>query len=79
MSENTARLQGMKNTKLEIKLIKRGRKPGTTYCLEWKDYTNNSKPQQIKMINKVLREKSDCVVCRSSQSRFLKQKRNSEK
>ena len=79
MWENNARLQGMKNTKSEIKLIKCGRKPGTTYCLEWKDYTDNSKPQGIKMANKVLREKSDCVVCWSSQSRFIKQKHNSKK
>ena len=28
------------------------------------------------MTNKVLREKSNCVVCRSSKSRFLKQKHN---
>ena len=49
-------------------------KNGTTYCLGCKDYTDNSKPQEIKMTNKVLREKSNCVVCRSSKSRFLKQK-----
>ena len=28
------------------------------------------------MTNKVLREKSNCVVCRSNKSRFLKQKHN---
>ena len=39
-----------------------------------KDYTHNFKPQEIKMTNKVLRKKSNCVVCRSSNSRFLKQK-----
>ena len=44
------------------------------YCLECKDYTHNFKPQEVKMTNKVLREKSNCVVCRSSKSRFLKQK-----
>ena len=32
------------------------------------------RPQEVKMINKVLREKSHCVVCRSNKSRFLKQK-----
>ena len=29
-----------------------------------------------KMTNKLLREKSHCVVCRSNRSRFLKQKMN---
>ena len=55
------------------------KKPGTTYCLGCKDYTNKFKPQELKMANKVLREKSDCVVCRSSKSRFLKQKHNNKK
>ena len=59
----------MKNTQP----IKTGKEPGTTYCLGCKNYTHNSKPQEVKMINKVLREKSNCVVCRSSKSRFLKQ------
>ena len=31
------------------------------------------------MTNKVLREKSNCVVCQSSKSRFLKQKHNNKK
>ena len=31
------------------------------------------------MINKVLREKSNCVVCPSNKSRFLKQKHNNNK
>ena len=33
----------------------------------------------MKITNKVLREKSPCVVCRSSQSRFSKQKHNGKK
>ena len=42
----------------------------------WKKTWNNVvfRPQEVKMPNKVLREKSNCVVCRSNQSRFLKQK-----
>ena len=36
-----------------------------------KDYTKNFRPQQVKMTNKVLREKSHCVVCRSNKSRFF--------
>ena len=65
----------MKNTKSQIKPIKIGKQSGTTYCFGCKDYTKNFKPQ-VKIINKVLREKSHCVVCRSNKSRFLKQKIN---
>ena len=54
------------------------KKIGTTYCLECKDYTNNFKPQEMKMTNNLLREKSNCVVCRSSKLRFLKQKHNNK-
>ena len=64
----------MKNTKSKIKLIKTGKQSGTTYCVGCKDYTKNYRPQEVKMTNKVLREKSDCAVCRSNKSRFLKQK-----
>ena len=73
------KLQKMKNTQSEIKLIKTGKKPETTYCFGWKDFTHNFKPQEIKMTNKVLREKSNCVVCRSNKLRFLKQKCNNKK
>ena len=66
----------MKNTQSKIKPIKIGKQPGTTYCFECKDYTKNFRRQQVKMISKVLREKSHCVVCRSNKSRFLKQKIN---
>ena len=66
----------MKNTQLKIKQIKTGKEIGTTYSLGCKDYTHNFKPQEVKMTNKVLREKSNCVVCQSSKSRFLKQKHN---
>ena len=69
----------MKNTQSKIKPIKTGKELGTTYCLGCKDFTHNFKPQQVKMSNKVLREESNCVVCRSSKSRFLKQKHNNEK
>ena len=58
----------MKNTQSKIKLIKTKKELGTTYCLRCKDYTHNFKPQEVKMTNKVLREKSNCVVCRSSKS-----------
>ena len=70
------KLQKMKNTKSKIKPIKTGKQSGTLYCFGCKDYTKNFRPQEVKMINKVLREKSHCVVCRSNKSRFLKQKIN---
>ena len=44
-----------------------------------KDYTHNFKPQEVKMTNEVLREKSDRVVCRSIKSRFLKERQNNKK
>ena len=70
------KLQKMKNTQSKIKPIKIGKQPGTTYCFGCKDYTQNFRPEKVKMTNKVLREKSHCVVCRSNKSRFLKQKIN---
>ena len=54
-------------------------KNGTMYCLGCKDYTDHFKPQEVKMTNKVLRKKSNCVVCRSSKSGFLKQKIKQDK
>ena len=47
----------MKNTRSKIKPIKTRNKIRTTYCLGCKDYNDNFKPQEIKMRNKVLREK----------------------
>ena len=69
----------MKNTRSKIKPIKTGEELGTTYCLGCKDYTHNFKPQEVKMRNKELREKSNCIVCRSNKSSFLKQKHNNKK
>ena len=66
----------MKNTKSKIKPIKIGKQPEIPYCFGCKDYTKNFRPTKVKMINKVLREKSHCVVCQSNKSRFLKQKIN---
>ena len=55
----------MKNTqsKKKKKTIKTGKELGTTYCLGCKDFTPSFRPQEVQMTNKVLREKSDCVVC----------------
>ena len=63
----------MRNTKSKIKPIKIRKQSETTYCFGCKDYTQNFSPQEVKMANKVLREKSHCVACRSNKSRFLKQ------
>ena len=49
----------MKSTQL-IKIEKR---PGRTYFFECKDFAHNFRPQEVKMTNKVLRKKSNCVVC----------------
>ena len=46
----------MKNTQLETKPIKIGKRPGRTYCLGCKDFTDKLKPKEVKMTNKVLRE-----------------------
>ena len=69
----------MEKTKSEIKPIKLGKQPGTTYCLGCKDFTHLCRPQEVKMTNKVLREKSNCVVSWSNKSRFLKQKNSNKK
>ena len=66
----------MENTQSKIKPIKTGKQSEATYCLGCKDYTQNFRPEKVKMANKVLREKSHCVVCRS---RFLKQKHSNKK
>ena len=65
----------MKNTQTKIKPIKIGKILGIMYYFGCKGYMQDFKPQEIKMINKVHREKSHCVVCRSNKSRFLKQKK----
>ena len=66
----------MKNTQSKIKAIKIGKQPGTTYCFGCKDYTKNVRPEKEKITNKILSGKSNCVVCQSNTSRFLKQKIN---
>ena len=42
--------------------MKIGKRPGTTYCFGCKDFTHNFRPQEVKMTNKVLREKSVLFV-----------------
>ena len=45
------KLQKMKSTQLEIKPIKIGKRPGTTYCFGCHDVTHNFRPQEAKMTN----------------------------
>ena len=66
------KLQKMKNRQFKIKPIKLGKQPGTTHRLGCKDFTNNFRPQEVKMTDRVHREKTKCVACRSNESRFLK-------
>ena len=66
----------MKNKQSKIKPIKIGKQSEPTYFFGCKDYTKNFRPQEVKMKNNVLREKSHCVVCRSNKSRLLKHKIN---
>ena len=60
----------MKSILSGLKPIKTRKQPGTTYCFGCKGYTKNFKPEKVKITNKVVREKSHCIV---NQSRFLKQ------
>ena len=69
----------MKSTESKIKPIKFRKRLGPTYCFGCKDVTHNFRPQELKMTNKVLREKSSCVVCQSNKSQFLKQKHSNKK
>ena len=52
----------MKNTQSKIKPIKIGKQSGTSYCSGCKDFTPNFRPQEVKMTNKLHKEKSHCVV-----------------
>ena len=67
----------MKNIQSKIKLIKTGKKLQERIVQGVK--IDNVKSQEVKMTKKVLREKSNCVVCRSSISKFLKQKQKNKK
>ena len=58
----------MKNRESKIKPIKTEKELATTYCLGYKDFTHNFRSQEVKMTNKVLRGKSNCVVCRSNKT-----------
>ena len=49
------KLPKMRNTQSEIKAIKIGKRPGTTYCLGCRDCTHNFRPQEVKMTNRVLK------------------------
>ena len=46
----------MKNIQWRIKPIKTGKELGTKYCLGCRDCTENFKPQEEKLTNKLLRK-----------------------
>ena len=56
----------MKNTQSKIEPIKIGKHSGLAYCFGCKDYAKNFRPEKVNMANKILREKSHCVVCQSN-------------
>ena len=66
----------MKNTKLNIKPIKIWKTTCSNILFWVQQLYKKFRPEKVKMINKVLREKFHCVVCQSNKSRFLKQKIN---
>ena len=57
------KLQKMKKTQSEIKPIKIGKRPGKMFCFGCKNFTHNFRLKKVNMTNKVLREKSHCVIC----------------
>ena len=56
------KLQKMKSTQSKTKPKKIGKQSETTYCFGCKDYAKSFRPEKVKMTNKMLREKSHCVV-----------------
>ena len=75
--KNTARLQRMKNTQSKIKPINTGEKLEQS-IVQGVKITMIILTQEVKMKSKVLREKLNFVICRSSKSRFLKEKHNTK-
>ena len=63
----------------KIEFFKMDRQKNTVILQGMKNTTRRKKPLEVKMTNKVLRERSNCIVCRSSKSKFLKQKHNNKK
>ena len=63
----------------ELKPIKFGKKPGTRYCLGCKDYTNSFKPQEVKITNKMLREKFKLCWLSIQQINIFKTKTQQQK
>ena len=61
----------MKSIMSDLQPIKTGKKPGTTYCFGFKDYTKNFRPEKVNLTNKVVREKSHCILCQSNKSRIF--------
>ena len=56
-------IEKLESRKSKIKQLKIRKRPRITYSFGCKDYMQNFRPEKVKMRNKVLREKSHCVVC----------------
>ena len=63
VKKNTSCIVKLQKYTLRNKTDKNWKRLGTTYCFGCKDFTHSFRPQEVKMTNKVLREKSNCVVC----------------
>ena len=80
MSKNVYHITKNEEHTIKNKTNKTGKELETTYCLGCKDFTKNFfRPQEVKMTNKVLKEKSNCVICQSNKSRFLKKNHSNKK
>ena len=57
-----------KKHRIKNKINKNWERTWNDILLWIKDFTHNFRPQEVKMLNKVLRAKSNCVVCWSNKS-----------
>ena len=57
----------MKKQQSEIKPIKTGKEPGTSYCLGCKDFTHNFRPQKVKMTKYLEKNQTVLFVYQISQ------------
>ena len=51
----------------------KNKKEEKTFCFSFKNYTGNVNTSKVKMVNKMIREKSRCFNCNHKKCNFLKQ------
>ena len=44
-----------------------------TYCLSWRKYTKNTNPRIVRNKNNMPMIQSNCAICNSKKSRFIKE------